>query len=242
VASVVVVVPLTVSVADPTLPGVILAAGAGVRFGMPKALARTPSGEPWLQVAADALREAGVGPIVVVLGADADEASALLPSGAVAVVADDWAEGIGASLAAGLAALEGLGGTVGHGARKGWAPSGSDAAPESAASAQSAAAPESAAAPAAVITLVDLPGLPAAAVRRLVAPSTRTLLGPEVLRQAVYGGRPGHPVVLGREHWAPLRATLRGDTGARPYLLAHGVTEVECGDLWSGDDVDRPGD
>ena len=29
-----------------------------------------------------------------------------------------------------------------------------------------------------------------------------------------------------------------GDTGARPYLLAHGVLPVECGDLTTGVDVD----
>jgi CTP:molybdopterin cytidylyltransferase MocA len=60
------------------------------------------------------------------------------------------------------------------------------------------------------------------------------------LVQAVYRGSPGHPVAIGREHFAPLAASLEGDRGARSYLVMHGVIEVECADLWSGADVDRP--
>ncbi|WP_210508474.1 NTP transferase domain-containing protein [Naasia sp. SYSU D00057] len=187
--------------AERPLPGLILAAGGGLRYGGPKALARTAAGEPWLHRAADALSAGGAQPVLAVLGASAEEARALLPGGVSAVVAQDWADGIGASLAAGLAALE-----ADH----------EDAA-------------------AAVVTLVDLPGLPPAAVRRVAAGA----LSPSVLRQAVYEGRPGHPVLLGRAHWAPLRAALTGDAGARQYLVANGVTEVECGDLWPGEDVDR---
>lgn len=185
--------------ASATLPGLILAAGGGLRFGAPKALARTGDGEPWLAHAARALADGGADPVIAVLGAAADSARALLPPGVRDVVADRWADGIAASLDAGLAALDDL--------------------------------PASAV----VVTLVDLPELPAAAVRRMLeaADDRRTL------RQAVYGGRPGHPVVLGRDHWAPLRAALSGDHGARRYLAAHGVEEVECGDLWSGEDVDR---
>jgi hypothetical protein len=31
-----------------------------------------------------------------------------------------------------------------------------------------------------------------------------------------------------------------GDRGGREYLAAHGVMQVECGDLATGRDVDRP--
>jgi hypothetical protein len=47
-------------------------------------------------------------------------------------------------------------------------------------------------------------------------------------------------VLIGRDHVAPILATVAGDVGARPYLLANGATRVECGDLWDGADVDRP--
>jgi molybdenum cofactor cytidylyltransferase len=80
-----------------------------------------------------------------------------------------------------------------------------------------------------------VPDLNAAIVRRLVDAVT-----PDTLRQAHFAGRPGHPVVIGREHWAPLRAALTGDTGARPYLVAHRVTAVPCDDLGTGLDVDEP--
>lgn len=84
---------------------------------------------------------------------------------------------------------------------------------------------------AALVTLVDLPDLPVAVVQRVIAASG-------ALRQAVFEGRPGHPVWISSDHWMPVRTSLAGDRGARAYLVAHGVTEVECGDLWDGQDRD----
>ena len=51
---------------------------------------------------------------------------------------------------------------------------------------------------AAVVTLVDLPDVRADVVRRVstAAPARATLA------RATYEGRPGHPVLLGRDHWA----------------------------------------
>jgi len=83
---------------------------------------------------------------------------------------------------------------------------------------------------AAVITLVDLPGLTASVVERVIAADGD-------LRQAVFGGRPGHPVFISAAHW---QLPLTGDHGARQYLVATGVNEVECGDLWNGEDLDGP--
>lgn len=82
--------------------GVLLAAGAGRRFGRPKALVEL-AGERLVDRGARLLREAGCAPVVVVLGAAPD----LEVPGATTVVAPDWHEGMGASLRAGLAALEG---------------------------------------------------------------------------------------------------------------------------------------
>ena len=88
------------------MAGVLLAAGGGRRYGMPKAL--VGEGE-WLRRAVGALVEGGCDPAVVVLGASAERAAALVPSGARVVVAPGWDEGMGASLRAGLAALGGGG-------------------------------------------------------------------------------------------------------------------------------------
>lgn len=89
---------------------------------------------------------------------------------------------------------------------------------------------------AAVVTLVDLPDLDARAVARVAARP----VGPHALRRAAFAGSPGHPVLLGRAHWAPLRAALHGDAGARDYLGAHGATTVDCTGLPGGQDHDTP--
>jgi CTP:molybdopterin cytidylyltransferase MocA len=79
--------------------GVLLAAGAGTRYGMPKVLAE--QGE-WLRSGVMALDAGGCDDVVVVLGA----AIVDVPVPARAVVADDWADGLSASLRAGLSAVQ----------------------------------------------------------------------------------------------------------------------------------------
>lgn len=86
-----------------------------------------------------------------------------------------------------------------------------------------------------LIHLVDLPDVTAAVARRLLA----SHVDAGTLRRAVYGGRVGHPVLVGRDHWGPLVAGLSGDRGAGPYLRRHGAVDVECGDLATGEDVDH---
>jgi CTP:molybdopterin cytidylyltransferase MocA len=168
-------------------------------MGRPKALVEL-DGEPLVRRALRALVEGGATPVIVVLGAQADDVRALLPAGVPTVEAPDWSTGMGASLRAGLAALEDTD------------------------------------AEAAVVHLVDLPGVAAAAVSRLLAVADR-----DVLARAAYQGRPGHPVLLGRAHWAGVRNAASGDVGARTYLAGRAdVVPVECGDLADADDVDTP--
>jgi CTP:molybdopterin cytidylyltransferase MocA len=88
---------------------------------------------------------------------------------------------------------------------------------------------------AALVTLVDLPGMPAEAVRRLLGGRTPRS---RALAQAVFGERPGHPVLIGRDHWSGLREDLDGDHGAGAYLRQHGAERVDCTDLWDGADQD----
>jgi len=183
-----------------TVHGLLLAAGAGRRMGAPKALLRDADGTSWLARSVAALVDGGCDAVTVVLGAAADEATVLVPAGPVAVVvADGWAEGMGASLRTGLAAL----------------PAGPDAV---------------------LISLVDLPDVDARVVRRVVGEA-----GTGALARAAYAGVPGHPVLLGRDHWTGVAATATGDAGARDYLRGRDVTLVECGDLATGRDVDVPG-
>lgn len=85
-------------------PGIVLAAGAGTRFGGAKQLAEL-DGRPLLEHAVAAARVA-LPRVIVVLGARADavrEGTDL--TGAEIVVCPDWEEGLSASLRAGLAAL-----------------------------------------------------------------------------------------------------------------------------------------
>jgi len=87
---------------------------------------------------------------------------------------------------------------------------------------------------AAVITLVDLIDLTPEAINHMI-------LSPGELLQATYNGEIGHPVKLGREHWAALFDELSGDMGARAYLKRHGATMVELSEFGTGTDLDfRP--
>ncbi len=86
--------------------GLVLAAGEGRRFGGPKQLAEL-DGVPLLQHAVDAMEGADdVDPVRIALGARADEvAAALTLHRARVLVVEAWAEGMAASLRAGVAAL-----------------------------------------------------------------------------------------------------------------------------------------
>jgi CTP:molybdopterin cytidylyltransferase MocA len=217
-----------------SIVGLLLAAGAGSRMGGPKALVADELG-PWLTRGVATLLAGGCDHVVVVLGSRADEAAAVLgadprllgstvSASVSVVVAVDWATGLAASLRTGLRALE------------------SD--------------PDLQEARVAVISLVDYPTMPASAVARSLyrggdgvggvgrvgSVGRRAALGVDTLRQSVFGGRPGHPVVVGRAHWRALAATLEGDRGAGAYLREHGAERIDCLDLWDGRDVDSPAD
>jgi CTP:molybdopterin cytidylyltransferase MocA len=92
-----------------TPAGLVLAAGAGRRFGSPKALVRV--GDRLLvERAVATLRDAGLSPVVVVLGAAAAEVAQVADlADAVALVNDGWESGMGSSLRTGLHALTDLG-------------------------------------------------------------------------------------------------------------------------------------
>lgn len=177
--------------------GLVLAAGAGRRFGGPKAGVEL-HGVRLVDRAVGTLAAAHLDPVVVVSGAVPLEVP-----GARVVANPGWEEGLGSSLRVGLGAL----------------PDTVDAV---------------------LVLLADQPGITADAVRRVLA----GLAGPESVAVATYDGRDGHPVALGRQHWRDVAESAAGDVGARGFLRTYvgSVVRVECGDVATDRDVDRPGD
>ncbi len=177
---------------------IVLAAGAGRRFGGRKQLAPL-LGRPLLE---HALAAAGAAPsdaTLVVLGLDAGEIERGVELGGAGVVrCPDWERGQGASLRAGLAALE------------------RDVA-------------------AALVTLGDVPFVPPEASRRLLAARRPGLAA----LRASYDGRPGHPVLIERQLFAPL-ITAPPDANPAALLRKAGLEAIECGDLGDSADVDTP--
>lgn len=192
--------------------GLLLAAGAGRRFGAPKALVDEGDG-PWVLRSVRALLDGGCGDVLVVTGARAEEVEAVLASLQDPRVSTTrcgtWEQGMGESLRAGLTALATRGRTV---------------------PAQ------------ALVHLVDLPDVGPQVVERVLAarPAGAGGVGGDALVRAAYQGRAGHPVLLGQDHWQAVLDVARGDAGARAYLRRARPELVECGDLAGGADRDRP--
>ncbi|MEU6073570.1 NTP transferase domain-containing protein [Micromonospora sp. NPDC047074] len=88
-----------------------------------------------------------------------------------------------------------------------------------------------------VVVPVNMPGLTAAAVRRVAA-----LPYPDVLVCATYGGLRGYPMLFGRRHWSGIATLASADVGARPYLLAHKdqIVDICCDAVADGSRVDTP--
>ena len=172
---------------------IVLAAGAGRRFGGPKQLA-TLAGKPLLQHVVDAAPD----PLTVVLGAHADAIRAGVDlDGVDVVICGGWEEGQAASLRAGVAAVE--------------------------------------PADAAVVLLGDMPFV----TPQVIAGAVDHLTGRWDAVRTLYGGVPGHPVVLGRRVLDAV-PELRGDVGARDLLRAFRVRDWEAGHLCDPADVDTP--
>ncbi len=86
---------------------IVLAAGEGRRFGGAVKQLHPVGDRPMLERVLAAAAGGGVGELIVVLGANADRVQAAVElHGARPVVAERWAEGQAASLAAGLAATD----------------------------------------------------------------------------------------------------------------------------------------
>src|SRR3712207_6826558 len=163
-----------------TCAAVVLAAGAGRRYGMPKALVEYEGS--LLVERAVRTATAVCDPVLVVLGASAVEVWQRADlSGATVLANRDWETGMASSLRTGLDGLRGWPGQI----------------------------------DAALVQLVDMPGMTPAALARMAEHAA-----PDALAVAAYDGVRGHPVLLGRDHWAGVVETASGDEGARRYLAA----------------------
>ena len=183
-----------------TVAGLVLAAGGGRRYGMPKALVEY-EGSLLVERAVRTAR-AVCDPVLVVLGAQAVDVWRTADLDGATVLANrDWETGMASSLRTGLDGLRGWPGRI----------------------------------DAVLVTLVDMPGMTPEALRALTAHAA-----PDALAIATYDGVRGHPVLLGREHWAGVAGTATGDEGARRYLATHEVTEVDCTGLADPTDLDVP--
>ncbi|QLY32201.1 nucleotidyltransferase family protein [Nocardia huaxiensis] len=225
--------------------GILLAAGAGTRYGMPKVLAENGS---WLDTAVAALRDGGCDRIFVVLGATgpahplppgnqtseprwlvAQTPRIVLPEGTRPVWAADWETGLSASIRAGLAAVSALAVRTAA-ARK-----------ESTGIIDMGITSTGNTGPADLVAImpVDTPDVRGDVVARVVAAARDS---ESRLARAVFAGLPGHPVVLGREHWAGVVAAAEGNSGAGTYLRQRAdMVCVTCDDLATGIDWDYPG-
>ncbi|MGW0286849.1 nucleotidyltransferase family protein [Streptomyces sp. NPDC003236] len=93
---------------------------------------------------------------------------------------------------------------------------------------------------AALVSLVDQPGIGTAAVARVLD----AYEGANSLVSAAYDGVRGHPVLFGAAHWAGVAASATGDRGARAYLREHAAALrlVECADVAEPYDIDTEAD
>jgi len=184
----------------PVLAAVVLAAGGGRRYGMPKALVEYEGS--LLVERATETAAAVCDPVLVVLGARAVDVWRTARLGNALVLAnEEWETGMASSLRTGLEGLRGLPGRI----------------------------------DAALVLLVDMPGMTTAALARMAGHAA-----PDALAVATYDGVRAHPVLLGRDHWPGVIAAATGDEGARRYLAAHDVTEVDCTGLADATDLDVP--
>ncbi|CAM5284546.1 Nucleotidyltransferase family protein OS=Streptomyces rochei OX=1928 GN=G3I25_38445 PE=4 SV=1 [Streptomyces rochei] len=192
--------------------GLLLAAGGGRRLGgRPKALLEH-RGHPLVAHAIDALRTAGCTRVHVVLGA---RAAAVRERMALDGIIDGHegcvlVENPDWERGMGSSLRAGLDSLATTGAR------------------------------AALVSLVDQPGIDARAMTR-VRDGFRDATS---LVSATYAGVRGHPVLLGADHWAGVMATATGDRGARAYLREHEaeIALVECGDVARPYDIDTEAD
>ena len=158
--------------------GILLAAGQGTRFGAGKLLHPLADGTPMAVAAAWRLGAAVPRTIAVVADAESALARQLSQAGLRVIPNPHALEGMGTSIACGVAASPDA---------AGW-----------------------------VIALADMPCIPEAVIKAVVAGLER---GADIIAP-VYRGQRGHPVGFSARH-APALLQLHADAGARGIIAAN---------------------
>lgn len=202
----------------PRIAAVLLAAGGSERLGTPKQLLRDATGRPLVARTVDALHAAAYDPVIVIIGAHAEDVTHALIDEARAVMLvpnTTWRDGMGCSIRKGIAFLS-------------TQPSMRDV-------------------EAVTIAACDMPTADAAHFRALHDAAVRHGSGGTMVTRvaSVYAGRDGGertrgiPACFPRGDWPALLA-LDGDRGAKPLLDTPDTMLVE---LRGGSfDLDTPAD
>jgi molybdenum cofactor cytidylyltransferase len=200
--------------------GIILAAGASTRFGQPKQLLDW-RGEPFVRVVVQTALEAGLSPVIVVIGANAVDVESKIKDLPVIIVRNEnWQSGQASSIRAGIQALPppSLRDTSpkSRGFGRGWEGVGS-----------------------AIFLLADQPQITADVIRALMehhATELYPIIAPLVLME-----QRANPVLFDRVTFPDL-LKLEGDVGGRAIFSKYPVEYLP----WHDDrlllDVDKPED
>ena len=162
----------------PACTGILLAAGQSTRFGSNKLLNPLSDGTPMAVASACTLHTVLAHCIAVVEDRQNAVARLLAEVGLQVIDNPRALEGMGTSIACGMAASPGSGG---------W-----------------------------VITLADMPGIPACVIQQVAGGLAR---GADIVAPVCRGQR-GHPVGFAAHH-APALLALNADSGARDIIAAH---------------------
>ena len=209
------------------IAGIILAAGESRRYGQPKQLLDW-KGEPFVRAVAKTALQAGLSPVVVVTGANAERvAYAVKDLNVIVIKNEDWKSGQASSIKAGVRSLT----------TPALAPAGGvRVVPVHSPALASGASVERARVGGAIFLLADQPQLTASVLRALVekhAEGLYPVVAPMVL------DRRANPVLFDRVTFLDL-LTLEGDVGGRAIFHKHRVEYLP----WHDDrlllDVDTP--
>jgi molybdenum cofactor cytidylyltransferase len=211
--------------------GIVLAAGGSRRMGRPKQLLDY-RGQPFVRAVAATALEAGLSPVIVVTGAEAEKVEAALRDLPVRIVRNrDWQQGQSSSIRAGVIDLTHPHPAYGHPPLPSPNGRGKGRAREGIGEGKGEVG-------AAVFLLADQPQVSTAVLQALVERHSQDL--PPVVAPLV-GGRRANPVLFDRVTFPALLA-LQGDVGGRALFSRHPPAYLAWEDESLLVDVDRPED